>query len=305
MAEYTRIIENLVLTDTLTLSGSQWDNTLVRNVTIQNVKGNGIMLRDVSNVRIENVTIDNVTGDGIKLSTLGSTSGVTIVNCKISNIGDDGINAGQRIEDGVDHPGLKIIGNTIDNTGLNSGTSGLLHGIYVQTSDFLIEGNVVTNSVDGNAISVRSSGVVRGNYTSDSRESGIAYYADHAAGPSDTLIIEDNVIIGSGNGTSRSDIDLLRIPDGQASQTVSTFIIRNNILTDDDGTPVRVEGSYKSIGAGVTISDNTVVGTGAAEKAWADRIALPEPEPEPEPQPEPEPEPQPEPEPEPDNTIWD
>ena len=155
-APYTRIVENLVLDDTLDLSGPEWNNTLVRNVTIQNVNGNGIMLRDVSNVRIENVTIKNVTGDGIKLSTMGSTSDVVIVNCKISDIGDDGINAGQRKADGVDHPGLKIIGNTIDNTGLNSGTSGLLHGIYVQTSDFLIEGNVITNSVDGNAISVRS-----------------------------------------------------------------------------------------------------------------------------------------------------
>lgn len=32
---YTRVIENLVLTDTLRLEGSEWDNTLIRNVTIK------------------------------------------------------------------------------------------------------------------------------------------------------------------------------------------------------------------------------------------------------------------------------
>src|SRR5690606_33745173 len=129
---------------------------LVRNVVIENVNGNGVFLRDVKNVTFENVTIRNVSGDGIKLSTDGSTSNVVISNSNISNIGEDGINAGQRYQNGVDHPGLEIIGNTIDQTGLNGGSDGLRHGIYVQSTNVLIEGNHVTNSVDGNGISVRS-----------------------------------------------------------------------------------------------------------------------------------------------------
>ena len=141
MAVYTRVIENLVLTDTLILSGHQWDNTLIRNVTIQNVAGDGIMLRDVANVRIENVTINNVSGDGIKLSTLGSTSNVVIIGNTITNVGADGINAGQRKADGVDHTGLQILNNTIDTTGLGSSGTGLVHGLYIQSTDFLIQGN--------------------------------------------------------------------------------------------------------------------------------------------------------------------
>src|SRR5690554_4771940 len=119
MPKYDNIIENATYDSTLRLTGSEWNNTLVRNVVIENVNGNGVFLRDVKNVTFENVTIRNVSGDGIKLSTDGSTSNVVISNSNISNIGEDGINAGQRYQNGVDHPGLEIIGNTIDQTGLN------------------------------------------------------------------------------------------------------------------------------------------------------------------------------------------
>jgi Ca2+-binding RTX toxin-like protein len=260
MPTYTRVIENLVLDSTLRLVGSQFDNTLVRNVTIRNVSGDGIMLRDVDNVRIENVTISNVSGHGIKLSTTGSTSNVVIQGSTIRSTGEDGILSGQRT--GVDHPGLRIIDNTIDNTGLNGGNLGRIHGIYVQSSEFLIEGNRVTNSTDANAISVRSSGIVRGNYLEDARESGIAYYADHPSGSTDRLTIENNVIVGTGNGTTRSDINLLPVPGGQS--VVNTFIVRNNTLTDNDGQSIAVDPSLRSHGASVTLTNNQVVSESVA-----------------------------------------
>ena len=248
MAIYTRIIENLTLTSTLMLSGHEWDNTLIRNIIIQDVAGDGIMLRDVSNVMIENVTIRNVTGDGIKLSTLGSTSNVILSGNTLTNIGGDGINAGQRLSAGVDHPGLQILNNTIDTTGLNSGTSGLLHGMYIQSSDFLIQGNRILNSTDGNGISVRSSGIIRDNYIETTRESGIAYFADNMKGPSDQLIIENNTINKTGNGTLKSDINLLYVPDGQSGAVVRNFIIQNNILSDDDGQPIDIAAGYAAYG---------------------------------------------------------
>lgn len=256
---YTRIVENVILNETLVLDGPEWDNTLIRNVIIENVTGNGIMLRDVDNVLIENVTIRNVSGDGIKLSTLGSTSDVTIRNSTIQRIGEDGINAGQRKDAGVDHPGLQILGNTIEQTGLNGGTTGLMHGIYVQSTDFLIQGNRILDSTDGNGISVRSSGQVLDNYIETSRESGIAYYADHANGPSDHLRIEGNVILDTGNGTTRTDINLLNVPSGREGEVVGTFTIRNNILTQTDRPAISVDQDYVRIGSIVEMDGNSVV----------------------------------------------
>ena len=255
MATYSKIIENRTYTSTLRLEGSANDNTLIRNVTIRDVSGDGIFLKNVDNVRIENVTIINARGDGIRLSSDGSTSNVVIVGSRISNIGEDGINAGQRHLDGVDHPGLQILNNTIKNTGTNGGNDGLRHGMYIQSSDFLIQGNTVTDSNDGNGISVRSSGTIRDNFVDASGKSGIAYYADHMRGPSNRLTIEDNTVIDSGSIEHRNDIDLLSVPSGKSSYAVQTVIVRDNVLTDRDGSSVGIGSGYKT----VTNTNNVVV----------------------------------------------
>ncbi|MBF0392503.1 MAG: right-handed parallel beta-helix repeat-containing protein [Alphaproteobacteria bacterium] len=269
-AGYDRVIENLVISNTLRLDGHQWDNTLIRNVTIKNVSGDGIFLRNVDNVRIENSTIDNISGTGIRLSTSGSTTDVTIADNTITNTTRDGIAVGQRYEDGVDHFGLKVIGNHIDTTG-TAGSSGLYHGIYVQSSDFHIEGNHVTNSTDGNAISVRSSGLVRGNLIDGTGKSGISYYADHMRGPTDLLTIENNIIVDTGNGTTRSDIDLLSIPDN--GNVVRNFNIRNNTVTDTDGAAIVVSGEYAALGIKPVIGTNPLVSESAGRTMIADALA--------------------------------
>uniref|UniRef100_A4WY19 Right handed beta helix domain-containing protein n=1 Tax=Cereibacter sphaeroides (strain ATCC 17025 / ATH 2.4.3) TaxID=349102 RepID=A4WY19_CERS5 len=257
---YTRIVENLVLTSTLRLEGPEWDNTLVRNVTIKDVKGDGLMLRNVSNVRIENVTIENVSGTGIKLSKTGSTRNVEIVDSTINGTGRDGINSGEAT--GVDHVGLKIIGNTISNTGLDGGSSGLLHGIYLQSSEFLVEDNILINSHDGNAISVRSSGIVRGNHIDGAYKSGIAYYADHPAGASNKLVIEDNVVVDAGKGGARGDINLLNLPGG--SDPVDTIIVRNNTLSGEKG--VVIDADYAAKKIATTSTGNVTVSEAEARR---------------------------------------
>lgn len=257
MPKYDNIIENATYDSTLRLTGSEWNNTLVRNVVIENVNGNGVFLRDVKNVTFENVTIRNVSGDGIKLSTDGSTSNVVISNSNISNIGEDGINAGQRYQNGVDHPGLEIIGNTIDQTGLNGGSDGLRHGIYVQSTNVLIEGNHVTNSVDGNGISVRSSGIVRDNLVESSSKSGIAYYADHM-GRNGNLVIENNTVADSGYSNGRSDINLLTVPN--QSYLVDSVTVRSNNL-EKGAAGVQVGNGYHE--ANVSVQGNGEVTGGS------------------------------------------
>lgn len=276
---YTRIIEELTINSTLVLEGAEWDNTLIRNIIISDVDGDGIVLRNVNNVRIENVTIQNVTGTGIKLSTLGSTSNVSLIGNTISNVGLDGIHSGQRT--GVDHVGLKIIDNTISRTGLSGDGLGLLHGIYVQSTDFIIEGNQIYESLDGNGISVRSSGIVRQNYIENAEKSGISYYADHAAGAGNGLLIENNIIVSAGHSGSRHDINLLHIPSGQHDAVVDNIIVRDNILTNAGANPVVVDPTYAQHGIQVDVTGNVVVSeTAARERFLSDNWEI-EPPPEP------------------------
>lgn len=247
--EYTRIIENLVLTSTLRLEGEAWDNTLIRNVTIIGVEGDGIFLRDVSNVRIENVTIADVTGNGVKLSTTGSTENVTIVDSSITGTGLNGIFAGEAA--GVGHSGLTISGNTISDTGLAGVGSGLLHGLYLQSAGFVVSGNTILNSAGGNGISVRSSGEIEGNHVVDAYKSGIAYYADHPAG-SGTLVIEGNEISDVGQDGARGAINLLEIPAG--ADVVAGIVVRDNVVTGTGG--VVVDADYAA--AGIVVETGSV-----------------------------------------------
>src|SRR5690606_33898243 len=149
-------------------------------------------------VRIENSTVENISGVGIKLSSMGSTENISIVNNTISNIGDNGIGAAQRSKKGVDHPGLQIIGNKIDTTG-TAGSGGYYHGVYVQSQAYLVRNYSMTISAAGNGISVRSSGVVRGNVVVGTGKSGIFSLSDHLRGPSDTVIFDNDIVTNTGH----------------------------------------------------------------------------------------------------------
>lgn len=261
---YTRIIENLVLTSTLRLEGPAWDNTLVRNVTITGAQGDGIFLRNVSNVRIENVTVTDVKGTGIKLSNSGSTENVQIVGSTIARTGMDGIYAGKAT--GVEHPGLKIMGNTITDAGLAGLGSGLVHGMYIQSSDFLITGNTVLNSGGGNGISVRSSGTIDGNHIDGALKSGISYYADHPAGAADKLWITENIVANVGHDGARGSINLLGIPSG--ADPVASIVVSGNVVTGSKG--VVIDASYAKAGVSTSSSGNVSVSNAVARNMMED-----------------------------------
>ncbi|KJS41360.1 MAG: hypothetical protein VR70_04940, partial [Rhodospirillaceae bacterium BRH_c57] len=250
--------------------GSAYDNTLIRNVTINNVSGDGIFLRNVDNVRIENVTVNNVSGVGIKLSSEGSTSNVIIEGSTIKNAGTDGISAAQRESNGIDHPGLQILNNTIDTTG-TKGSSGLYHGIYVQSTDFLIHGNKVLNSTDGNGISVRSSGVVSDNMVDTSGKSGIGYFSDHMRGPSNTLTIEGNIVVNSATQFStRGDIELL---NSTTSNMVKNYNISDNTVTNTGSDGIKIGSNYTASGVSVDVSGTTVVSASQARNLIEQQLA--------------------------------
>lgn len=184
-----------------TLVGEELDvrnkrNVLIRNCSITDSPRHGIFLKNVESAWIENTTITGAAEEGIDLSSAGSCANVTIVNNHISNVGYNGIHSSQPPgQDASFHPGLTILGNEIHNTGnsTNPLATGKLHGIYLQSSEYLVEANRIYDSNNGHGISVRSSGIVRGNVVWDSSKACIRYYSDHPAGGDGQVLIENNV----------------------------------------------------------------------------------------------------------------
>ena len=69
------------------------------------------------------------------------------------------------------------------------------------------------------------------------QKSGIRYYSDQAAGPSDTLIIENNVVYEGTPGTLGGNHPLISLLYASAGTLVSNYIIRFNTIVSAD--PVR------------------------------------------------------------------
>ena len=192
-SDFTRVLENFDQTTSLLLDGPEWDNTLVRNCRVHDTGGVGILVRNVRNVVIQNCEVWNV-DLGIQAGPTGGTEDITIDGNYVHDTQRTGIGASQRSADGVHQKNMRILNNRIENTGLGF-TDGHAHPIYVQSQDFLIEGNVISESRDGNGISVRSSGIVRCNRVSgisSADKPALRYYSDHQTGPSNTLLIEHN-----------------------------------------------------------------------------------------------------------------
>lgn len=257
-SDFDHVFDGTETTKTVTLQGHQWDNTLIKNCYVHDTNGDGIVLRDVSNVVITGCTFENIGGQAaVRGSISGSTDGVTLYNNTVHNVAQNGFNFGQRITDGVDHTNLRIIGNTIDDTGvLVSG--GLAHALYIQAQDAEITHNTITGSRDGNGISVRSSGEVACNDvsgTSQSGKPGIRYYSDHQTGPNETLTIDHNTVTGANIG-----IDIFEPVnryDGQSgyAHVVKTFVITDNTISANT-TPLRVDQAYSVAPFTVTIQGN-------------------------------------------------
>lgn len=235
------------------LQGRAWNNTLIKNCRFRGIADNALTLRSVEGVRVENCVFEDIGGNAIHMSITGSgTKDVTLIGNTIQNCGRNGITGGQRYEEGLDQRNYRVLNNRIENVGLEPGLkSGLLHGIYVQAQDFLIEGNAVLNAADGNGISVRSSGVVRGNTCEGVAKSGISYYADHMRGPSDLLLIEGNVIRDVGRDGGRCGIDLLKIPSRKLA--VHRIVIRQNQIEPEPGSDCEITVHRDYEGGDVTV----------------------------------------------------
>ena len=222
--EWDTIIENQEFKTPLKLDKGD-NNVLIINSTFYNINEDAITLRNVSNVYIKNCVIHGISGNGIVLSSIGKTDNITIDGCTIYDTTKNGIIAKQNNVDGVEHTQLVIKNNKL----YNNGSSELDHGLYVLAQDTIIQNNEIYESA-GNGISIRSSGIVRGNKIWDTQKSCIRYFSDNETGPSNTLLVENNTCYLTQGGAQSPAVSLLWAEDTSPSWVVDNYIIRFNTI---------------------------------------------------------------------------
>ena len=175
-----------------------------------NSGGRMLELIDCQQVVVDDNELWNHTSEGHSsaINMRGATSAnITVQNNYIHDVAGNGV-----VSDGCSscpdvythdspNPGLRVLNNLIENVGLYSDPTGNSpkHGMYIKATDALIEGNQVFNSYDGVGITMRSTGVVRNNLVKNFKIGGIGGSFMKPAGPSATLLIENNVVIQEWN----------------------------------------------------------------------------------------------------------
>ncbi len=236
-------------------------NVIIKNCLIENIKyssSQGIALRinNFSDVLIDSITIRHhraPNGHSSALNIDGALSkNITVQNSTIYDVDGGGIvtngTSTVDVEPGKSThdrpiPGVKILNNLIYDTGLSPDDSPLQnspkHGMYVKAWDCLVEGNTVYNAWDGQCISIRSTGVVRGNTCYNARTGPFSYWPQKPAGPSNKLIVENNVFYQTKNMKSvadtrpiSTDVRLLAINpwDTTVGKKFDDFIVRFNTV---------------------------------------------------------------------------
>lgn len=200
-------------------------NTLIVGAVFHDFAGDAITLGNVSNVYIKDCEIRDIDGSGIVFRSTKKTDKVTIDGCFIHDTTHNGILAKQNVAEGGIQTDLLIKNNRL----YKNGTDDLDHGMYILAGDTRIENNEIAGST-GNGISIRTSGVIRGNSIRDTHKSCIRYFSDNVKGPSNTLLIENNICTLSLPGKQSPAFSLLLADDTPKDWVVGKFIIRFNTI---------------------------------------------------------------------------
>ncbi|MFA6961592.1 MAG: right-handed parallel beta-helix repeat-containing protein [Opitutaceae bacterium] len=247
-------------------------DTLVINTTVQGVVNstgvsNAIAVSGATNVYLKWTDIyDAYTDRGMSIL---NSNNVTMEDCFLSNhvrpsavhssfiVVDSSPNVVIRdtvVEDcdgngiltaGSTTTNLLIEGCTITNTGrvpFVSPSPAPFHGIYSRAPDVVYSHNTITDSNDGSAISMRSTGTLTGNTLAAAKHSLIAYWPDAPAGLSAALIITGNILEQDDydytGGTSKAAVIGINDngnPNGIVGAYFQTYRIQNNQMRVGSG----------------------------------------------------------------------
>jgi parallel beta-helix repeat protein len=240
-------------------------DSIIQNITDNgNVHGMGMYIYHSNHVVVDNTTIrEHVwTGTASHAHALHiyASSNVTIKNSDIYNVDGNGVT----IE--ADNSNILIDNNEIYNTGVRPfSTSAPYHGIYVKSADTIIQNNQIHDSLDGSAISVRSTGVIQNNTLYNNKHASIAYWPDYPKGSSNKLDITNNTIWQdqyTSTSSKASGISINYTTGKPAVNYFNNFYINNNQLTISAGNNVGVITAHQATGtwsiSNVQVKNNTI-----------------------------------------------
>lgn len=227
------VIENRTFTSTVLIDGHDFDGTIIRNCTFEDINGDGLQIRNVDNLCIEDCIFQNISEDGIRFRNSGTSNGVKILDNQFLNIAENGILAPEG------HTNTMIKGNTIVNVATNN-VSALAgsphHGIYFQGENVTITENEIRGVVNsqGNCISIRTYGTISRNILYNATDHGISYFSDHP-GYGEELLIENNFIYDNG----KRAINLAS--NGDPANHIGSATIRFNTLLSEDQSTIGIQ----------------------------------------------------------------
>lgn len=237
-------VQGVVNTDTAT------NAILVLNAQHVYIKGSNV-LDPQTNVGVTvngscDVTVDGCTlSNHVRPSTFHSSflyihnsGNVTIRNTVIKDCDGNGI-----FTDGDASTGLVVDDCVINNTGrVPYSPTAPFHGIYSKAPDVTYTNNTISACNDGSDISMRSTGVISGNFLFGAKHSLIAYWPDAKAGLSSALVISGNTLtqdaynyVGSTSKAAIVGLNDNGNPNGIVGAYFQTFRIENNQMLVGSG----------------------------------------------------------------------
>lgn len=190
-----RVVENQLFTTTLEIDGSDWDGAVIRNNVFSGQADKGLHVSNVHNLTIEDNEFFGMQSNAVKLRSYQDrgTQWVVIRNNYFHDMPDTAILSGE--------PNLHTViqNNTFENVA-TSLEGNKKHAMYLKGPEFIVEGNSIYGVGSANGISVRTAGLVRGNWVQGARKDGIKYYSSSDTKGSGLLVIENNVIVDCGHG---------------------------------------------------------------------------------------------------------
>lgn len=186
--ESTADISGQQFEEGLRIQGHDFDSLVIENCQFSQ---HGLEIGDVDHLIVRNCSFRNINGNGIAIGFIGPCEGILVENCSFEDIGYNGVDSH---EDALHCTVRGCDFKAIAQSQVGAAMGQPHHGIYWKGKDVLIEENTFALSDQnfGNAISVRSSGIVRKNTIVGAPRNGIMYFANHPGG--DSLLIENNFL---------------------------------------------------------------------------------------------------------------
>lgn len=217
----------------LKVDGHEFDSLVIEDCVFD---GGGLNIGNADYVLIKNCTFKNIDNNALKLGFIGPVKSIVVDGCTFDNIGFNGIDSH---EDALD---CVIRNCTIKNVALSDVGPAMAqahHGIYWKGKNVLIENNLIDAQGQnfGNAISVRSSGIIRKNIIKNSPKNAIMYFSNHTGG--DSLIIENNFLINNNYSITLSTV-------GKEEDHNKNVIIRFNSMIQSENPSIQIDDRFKN-----------------------------------------------------------